>query len=60
MFTTGPSCKIVDRLAFPHASLGQVQSDLATKLCVLYLCPFLKVVFLLPKMYGDKGRLRQT
>jgi hypothetical protein len=32
----------VDRLAFPHASLGQVQLDLATKLCVLCLRSFLQ------------------
>ena len=40
MLTIGLSCQTVDRLAFPHASLGQVQLDLATKLCVLYLCLF--------------------
>ena len=27
----------VDRLAFPHVGLGQVQLDLAAKSCVLYL-----------------------
>ena len=36
----------VDRLAFPHVGLGQVQSGLATKLCVLlYLFSFRRVGF---------------
>lgn len=36
----GPWCQIVDRLAFPHAGLGQVQLGLDTKSCVLHTHPF--------------------
>ena len=35
--TVGPEHQTVDRLAFPHVVLGQVQLDLATKLRVLCL-----------------------
>jgi hypothetical protein len=37
----------VDRLASPHASLGQVQLDLGAKLCVLCLYSFFEVLFLM-------------
>ena len=35
--TVGPEYQTVDRLAFPHVVLGQVQLGLATELCVLCL-----------------------
>ena len=53
--TIGLSCQTVDRLAFPHASLGQVRLDLATKLCVLYLCLFFKQPSFFPEHMVTKG-----
>jgi hypothetical protein len=44
--------KAVDRLAVPHASLGQVRSDLAARLCVHRLCSFFRIVLLL-RMYHN-------
>ena len=38
VLTVGPERQTVDRLAFPHVVLEQVQLDLATKLRVLCLC----------------------
>ena len=35
--TIGLKFQTVDRLAFPHVGLGQVQLGLATKPCVLYV-----------------------
>jgi hypothetical protein len=40
MVTIGLKFQTVDRLAFPHVSLGQVQLGLATKPRVLYICSF--------------------
>ena len=37
MVTIGLKCQCVDRLAFPHVSLGQVQLGLAAKPRVLFL-----------------------
>jgi hypothetical protein len=40
MVTIGLKFQTVDRLAFPHVSLGQAQLGLATKPRVLYICSF--------------------
>lgn len=46
MVTIGPKYQTVDRLAFPHVSLGQVQLGLATKPRVLYLLGWVRLGWL--------------